>query len=408
MEIPADASLGRRSSMSLRNRLKRIPIAFRIARFLKTAALAIRYYFPRIIARALFPILGGRVPLRGFYWKTKDFLKGGGGEYIELESSSSQGPASPGHQHIPIQFVAIIPQGRAIYRSGAVIAPDHKLLADVSWQEWFGKEPQPTFHPAMRTMCLPRVERIRGSVAVLSSALTNCYYHWLFDVLPRIGILRTSGRNPDFYFVNTEMLHQREGLTLLNIPQAKVIDPAQHIHIQADELIVPSLPGPPYIQSPQDTACKFLRSAFLSEDRKSVPHRLLYISRSDAHERRVINESEVRELILPLGFEVLTLSGMPFGKQVQLFSEALVVLGPHGAGFSNAVFCQPDSTLIEFLPKSRSGDSCFERLAELTRIQYYALNGADDPARSASDITEDYTVDITELRQTVRRVLEIA
>jgi len=343
--------------------------------------------------------------LRGFHQKTGDFLTHGHGAYIELTPSSSR--PEPPHQPTHNPFVAVIPKGRTIYDHGAVIAPDHRLLADVSWPELVLRESQPKFHSAMRTMCLPQIQKIHGSVAVISSVKPDNYYHWMFDILPRIGILRQSGKNSDYYLVNTDTLFQQESLSLLNIPQPKIINPTKCSHIQADTLIVPSLPGPLFSETPQELACKFLQSAFLSGFKKT-PHRRLYISRSDAQQRRVTNESEVRELILPLGFDVLTLNGMSFDKQVQLFAEAMVVLGPHGAGLSNAVFCQPGSTLIEFLPKSRSFIDCFERLAGLAGMAYYKIAGEDDPARRSPDMSEDYTVDISELGQTLHRVLGIA
>ena len=94
-------------------------------------------------------------------------------------------------------------------------------------------------------------------------------------------------------------------------------------NIEANELIVPSLPGPVFDASPQAQSCKFLRSAFL-QDRTRTPYRLLYITRTDANTRRVVNESEILKEVLGYGFEVVSLTGVPFLQQVKLFSEARI------------------------------------------------------------------------------------
>lgn len=60
---------------------------------------------------------------------------------------------------------------------------------------------------------------------------------------------------------------------------------------------------------------------------------------------------------------------MSFADQVQLFGEAEIIVGPHGAGFANAVFAQPGATLIElFSPHYING--CFWALANACGHRY--------------------------------------
>jgi capsular polysaccharide biosynthesis protein len=89
----------------------------------------------------------------------------------------------------------------------------------------------------------------------------------------------------------------------------------------------------------------------------------------DATKRRIVNETDlVKELVL-YGFEVVSLSGMSFADQVRLFDEAEIIVGPHGAGFTNAVFAQPGTTLIElFSPSYING--CFWALANACGHRY--------------------------------------
>lgn len=386
------------SSTKLRDALKRIRILVIVWRLLRKSPMLLPYAFQRILGWSVFPILGSRAPLRGYHRSTREYLKRRDGQVFALYGLRAEHEAESGNSSIPDGFVAVIPGGRAIGRSGAVVAPDHRLLADVSWQETVLEESQPMVHSAMRRMYLPNVQQISGSVAVLSSAQPGNYYHWLFDILPRFGILARGGISADFYLVNAETAFQRESLELLKIPRAKVISPSTRTHVQADQLIVPSLPGPVFTATPQAQSCRFLRDVFRSEDLSHDKRRLLYISRRDAKERRVLNEAEVLKAIEPSGFEATVLEGMQFAEQIQLFSEARVILGPHGAGLSNAVFCEPGTMLIEFMPKGRVVD-CFERLARFGGLDYTAISADDASSPGTSSATNDHVVDIAALRQ---------
>jgi capsular polysaccharide biosynthesis protein len=386
--------------------LKQIRLGARKWSALWNAYSIVRYYIPRLTSFATFPLLGARAALRGFHETARDFLRQGGGSYIDLEPPSST--LRPARSADHALFVAVIPKGRSLYDCGVVVTPDHKLLADVSWQTFAldQNKSNPLHHFAMRKLVLPKARQIGGNVAVLSSVQPGNFYHWLFDILPRLGMIRRSGHTPECYIVNADKSFQQESLRLLNIPSSMIISPTMSSHIQPDTLIVPSLPGPIFGLTPQARSCEFLRSSFLTSSHLQAAHRLIYISRADARERRVINESEVLEMILPIGFEILTLTGMPFDKQVELFSQARVVLGPHGAGFSNAVFCQRGSVLIEFMPKGKSVD-CFERLAGFVGMDYHVIASDVDGAPGESGDSDDHYVDLAELRQVIHQVLDV-
>jgi capsular polysaccharide biosynthesis protein len=205
---------------------------------------------------------------------------------------------------------------------------------------------------------LPPSSAIAGRVACLSIRYSNNYFHWMYDLLPKIGLLRQSGLDLDAidrWVVNgTNSAFQRDTLRLCGIPDSKLIaNPV--CHIQADELIVPiasfnSGRVPRWV-------CQFLRSQFLAKSSESSsvrPVRRLLISRSSASYRQLLNEAELFEALAPIGFERVWLEELPFVEQVALFQSAEAIVAPHGAGLSNIVFCAPDTKLVElFLPDER-------------------------------------------------------
>lgn len=382
-------------------RLGRIPAAAALRRLLKKAVIAARYDVARFIGYAAFPVLGRRASLRGYHVRTQDFLQRGEGRYISLKPHSLVDNPTPSDPFQPELFVAVIPRARTLYDSGVVVSPDHRLLADVSWQ---GDTlvSQPKHHPAMYKLALPPIKHVKGRVAVVSSVSPDNYYHWMFDILPRFGILQNSGLVPDHYIINAVTQFQKDSLKVLDIPADRLLSPTKSTHIEADELIIPSLPGPLFSLSPQLQACEYLRSIFLQRNRTQKPHRAIYITRADASTRRVINEAEIREEVIDHGFEVVSLSHVPFLEQVELFAEARIIVGPHGAGFTNAVFCQRGSVLIEFMPERWKVD-CFERLALLVGMTYHSMVGIESSIANGQTASHDHTVDRAELRKLLRQ-----
>ena len=352
----------------------------------------------RIVGTFLYPFRGDRGPLRGYRKGTADYLRGRCGQHVALKQQG--GAMVPADPFVPSLFVALIPGARVLGENGAVISPDHRLLADVSWAGDQAAS-QPWAHPALRKFELPPIQHVGGRVAIINSVQAGNYYHWMFDILPRLGLLQQSGLTADRFIVSATTGFQKDTLKLLGVSDDRLFSPDPSTHVRADELVIPSLSGPVFSMSPQQHACEYLRSAFLEKGRYRKPHRAIYITRGDAAHRRVVNEAEICDDVAALGFEVVSLSGVPFSKQVEMFAEAKIIVGPHGAGFTNAVFCEPGTVLIEFMPTGRIID-CFERLARIGGLTYHCLVCAETDT-GGGPVTNDHAVDRSSLRDVIAR-----
>jgi hypothetical protein len=80
------------------------------------------------------------------------------------------------------------------------------------------------------------------------------------------------------------------------------------------------------------------------------PWRRLLLSRRQARNRRCCNEDQLLAALTPLGFERVDLEQRSVQDQWQLFAEAAIVMGVHGAGFTNLVACQPGALVVELVP----------------------------------------------------------
>jgi capsular polysaccharide biosynthesis protein len=58
----------------------------------------------------------------------------------------------------------------------------------------------------------------------------------------------------------------------------------------------------------------------------------------------------VQLLLAQEGFETVFLERMAIEDQISLFRDAEFVIGAHGAGLTNLLFCAPGTKVLEFMP----------------------------------------------------------
>ena len=334
----------------------------------------------------------------------------------------------------PIQtrlpFVVTIPQGISwiaphknswsICDAIAIMTPDRFLLGDLSryypWMLPACPYQERNEHSIFELEALPPLEKIEGKVAILSSLAGHVYYHWMFDILPRIELIKRSEINLediDCFVVNSRSkTYQQETLDILGIPSHKILESDLHSHIQADEAVVPSFPG--YMDWIPPSTIDFLRHTFLPEAQffTGNPCKKLYISRAKAKNRQIINEAEVSDLLTKRGFKTVFLEEMSVLEQVAIFNRAEIVVAPHGSGLTNIVFCSPDTKIVEiFSPNYQRTD--YWMLSQYLQLQHYYLLGKNFeclPLRNLmyqNSLTEDILVDITSLELVLNHIDKI-
>ena len=321
----------------------------------------------------------------------------------------------------PLPFVVTIPQGRTwiapqtnswmICKAIAVITPDNCLLGDLSrYYPWLlpgCSQPHKINHTLLSLDTIAPVKKMTGKVAVLSGLAGHVYYHWLFDIIPRIELIRLSGiklEEIDWFVINNiEKPFQRETLNWLGIPTAKIICSDRISHIQAEQLIVPSFPG--YLDWVPGGTIEFLRQTFLSRispNQDQLPEKV-YISRERARARHIINETEVLALLSKYGFQTVFLEEMSIVEQVALFANAKFIVAPHGSGLSNLVFCSPGTTIVELFSPHYLRTDYWILSQQLQLKHYYSVGDSFDcpPLLNLmyqNSLTEDILVNLSSLK----------
>ena len=312
------------------------------------------------------------------------------------------------HHSFPPALVTTLSDGHVLGLDGKVMLNDGRLLGDTS-KGYKSPFEALDFFPNLN----PDEEYFDGTVAVLAAPYSNCYYHWMFDVLPRLHLLRQSGITCDKYLVNWDGLSfQTETLKMLGIPENKIIKNKPDLHLKAQRLVIPSLST--HVGYVPEWVCSFLRSELI---RGMVPEpieefRKIYISRADAIHRHVVNEKEIITFLSDFGFRAVLPGSLSLAEQISIFSSAQVVIAPHGAGLTNLLFCSPETKVIEFFSPNYVRHYYWWIANHLGLDYYYFESLGDRPPRGVNRFGRTDNIEVSlnpaDLIELYRKFIRIA
>ncbi len=298
----------------------------------------------------------------------------------------------------PETFVLTIPNGRVL-GDGTVVTEDNAILSESTTD--FHRKQQ--FHRLLSERSVPTPTRFDGRLAVITSPGSNNYFHWTLDSLPRLSLLRGMTDEIDGYYIDSRSRFHLEWLDILEIPKDKIITASPEHHIEATELIVPSFAGVAGLPSPD--GLDFVRSFLPS---KPNNRRRIYISRSGARRRKILNEKELLPILQRNGFETIQPGSMTVAEQMETFSSADVVVSPHGAELTNIAYCAPETKIIELFSPYYI-NPCFKNLAALCKLQHTALigTGGESLLRKRKDahfLWANIKMDLASLEKTMHKL----
>ena len=231
------------------------------------------------------------------------------------------------------------------------------------------------------------LRNLNGTVLSLltGGAGNNNYWHWLYDVLPKIDLCSkfVNLNEVDFFLLpSLKRKFQKETLDCLNIPEHKRISSEQYRHIRAKELIITDHPvittgnATKDIQNIPNWISLWLKEKFLNAENPIDKKNKVYIDRNDetSHdqpERSISNEVEIKKYLLKKNFVIVKLHNIHFTEQVNLFHNAECVVGLHGGGFANIAFCKPGTKIIEL--KSFGAGDVIKNLAQKNKLNYNSI-----------------------------------
>jgi FkbM family methyltransferase len=234
--------------------------------------------------------------------------------------------------------------GQVVPGSGPVIAPRQMQQAE----QWGRDFP--------RLLEKGQMPLLPGTTALVHTPGFRNYFHWMVESLPRLKLLsqyRRLGIGP----IDRILINQ-------SAPRGFLLDSIGRFF--PDLLPIVEFAGLPHYRlehalffldwrgvAPMHTRVKTTTALFLNDVQAMLPPppgragRALLISRNDADNRRLVNEDALLAAFAPLGLEAVQFTGMGVAEQMRLMQQARLVVGVHGAGLTNTIFCPPGTAVLE-------------------------------------------------------------
>lgn len=201
----------------------------------------------------------------------------------------------------------------------------------------------------------------------------NGYYHWICDVLPRLHRDLPSLDAETRIIVSSNLRDwQWRSLELLGVPRDRCVEftGARPWRVEWLHHSTPlAMTGDHDAQGLLAMRQELLNRLGLNPEGVPGPRRL-YVSRGQRSERAIVNEAELLPALADWGLEVIRSEELTFDEQVRLFSEAGMVVGPHGGGLTNLLWCGKGSRLLEFFGTD-SIRRCYWTLSRAVGMQHF-------------------------------------
>ena len=215
------------------------------------------------------------------------------------------------------------------------------------------------------------------------------YFHWITDSIARIWALKKKSPYTDLNKWMLGPLNQRfhaPSIALFDISVEDCIWPVEPGVVRLESAIVPTfrLEEANKVRRPDFRSGTFHTGSsreFVRDmqelgvrkygDASIRPNLKIFIGRSDAAHRNLINEGEIFALAEVLGFVYVIPGKLAFQDQVKTFSEATHIISVHGAGLTNLIWANQDCRILEILPDGL-GDTGYRFLSGFGE-KYYSV-----------------------------------
>jgi|TARA_B110000114_G_C15071367_1_gene389766 capsular polysaccharide biosynthesis protein len=243
------------------------------------------------------------------------------------------------------------------------VIKNNTIIPNISYQQVGGELKPLNFNKTLISGTPRIIKKFNGkTVTLVQGASGNNYFHFLFDIIPKLILCEKyiSLQDVNFFYLPGELNWQKKILSAFGIPEKKIINSQKYRHIKSD--IILGLDHPWYtkgfvhdeFENSPEWIIESLRVKFLKYSKKFDCSEKIFLDRSDSkfNHCKIINNSEIITYLSKKGFKTYQLSKLDFFEQIYLFNNAKIIIGAHGAGFSNIVFSNPGTKILEIIPKT--------------------------------------------------------
>ena len=252
-----------------------------------------------------------------------------------------------------------------------------------------------------------RTRTINHNALWITDDWSTGYFHWLADALSRLFVMRE--RIDEFVLVLPGDYQGRDfveaTLRAFDVKAVEFIKRDEVLRCRRLFLPTHTAPSGHYNEEIIRGVRKLLLRAYGATEYSSEGERI-YISRSRAPKRRILNEEAVCEVLAEFNFQTIHAEDLSFEEQVELCSRARYLVSNHGAGLTNMLFLPADASVLELRHQTDCINNCYFTLSSALNLNYFYQT-----CRPASDGEDphsaDLIVDVGVLRENLRLLTEV-
>jgi len=267
--------------------------------------------------------------------------------------------------------------------------------------------------------------QIEQGVFVGSMAPHN-WFHWLIDTLPTVYFSRYLPKDYDHYplLLPERGLAKQHWIESLEIVRGSrtVVPVSSEFHYRVSNLVrLESITRPaPRAYRVKVPARISLYAEYLAEYRDFIlghykltkvapqPGKRTFIGRKPSAVRNY-NQDEITEVLGRLGFDLLFIEDLTLRDSIKVFRESEIVVGPHGAGWANMLFCSPLTKVVMWTWPDEVEENWYENIAYISGVQFRQVHTPRNESDSHSSFdprTASYKLDPELLLSAINQLVE--
>lgn len=316
-----------------------------------------------------------------------------GDEIVLRESSSSKRKLPINIESTDLELFtgelqAEIPDTLLLQFKNVDVAPDgiifqgNKMMSEVfpsldSLRRWENPKRKMTFF--LKNSLFSFRQKKMQEAFWITDIWSHGYFHWLTDALPRLFTIRDRlGRSalllPERYRKQEFILSSLKAFSIKDVRFAQKITRCENLKMPTH-----TAPTGNYNEGVIRELRRFYRDFYQASITQPSCEKI-YISRSNAGGRKVVNESECISVMEDFGFQTFWFEEYSFEQQVKIALSAKYLISNHGAGLTNMMFMNSGCRVLEFRKTGDSQNNCYFALASALNLDYfYQLCHPKDP-----------------------------
>ena len=224
------------------------------------------------------------------------------------------------------------------------------------------------------------------------------YGHWLFNHLARLYYCQKTFMKQKIIVNNSINNNQFQILKYFNISEKNIKIIKSGTMLKVDELIIPQMPW--HALNGQmwwaPNSFDFIRN-HLGSNQASIndAKKNIFITRSTARWRRVINEDRLFNIAKKYDFTLVDIGTLTVDEQLNLGKQTKNLISPFGANSNFFINLPTGSKFIELAPPTNQM-GVGGPMAIASGIKYLRINGKPEDKRNPDNIDANYTVNENE------------